>query len=171
MPVPRFLSLLALAAAAAFLTGCAGPTYTYRYVRGKTATLENGYAVPPPNAPETVKVAIAAANRIVGSPYVYGGGHRSGQLDGGFDCSGTVSYTLQAAGLLRSPMPSSGFRSYGKGGEGRWISVWARKGHVFLVVAGLRLDTGYTGYPEGPRWTTKTRPTKGGTVIRHPGGL
>jgi len=162
------LSLLALASAA-FLTGCAGPTYTYRYVPGKTATLEGGYAVAPPNAPEGVKVVIAAGNRIVGSPYSYGGGHGD-RLDGSFDCSGTVSYALRAAGLLRSPMPSTSFRHYGDAGEGKWLSVWARKGHVFLVVAGLRLDTGYTGYAEGPRWTTKSRPNKGGTVIRHPAG-
>jgi hypothetical protein len=67
-------------------------------------------------------------------------------------------------------MPSNGFRNYGVRGEGEWISVWARKGHVFLVIAGLRFDTGWTGYPEGVRWTTRSRPAKG-HVIRHPSGL
>jgi hypothetical protein len=47
-------------------------------------------------------------------------------------------------------MPSSSFRNYGSGGrEDDWISVWARKGHVFLVVAGLRFDTGWHGHEEG----------------------
>lgn len=154
---------------AALLTGCSSPSYTYRYVPGKTATLVGGYAVPPEKAPERVKVAIAAANQIVGSPYVYGGGHGRGSA-GGFDCSGTASHVLCAAGLLESPMPSRGFRRYGDSGPGDWISVYARKGHVFLVVAGLRLDTGYTGEAEGPRWTTRSRPAPG-SVIRHPEGV
>lgn len=166
MPI-RLLACLVLVLAA-FLTGCSSPHYTYRYVPGKTATLVGGYAVPPEDAPERVKVAIAAANRIVGSPYQYGGGH--GGASHGFDCSGTASHVLRAAGLLDSAMPSTAFRRYGEEGEGDWISIYARKGHVFLVVAGLRLDTGYTGEAEGPRWTTRSRPAPG-AVIRHPEGV
>jgi hypothetical protein len=158
-----------LFAFALLAVGCSSPRYTYRYVPGKTATLAGSCAVAPPAAPDRVKVAIAAANRIVGSPYVYGGGHGRGS-DRGFDCSGTASYVLQAAGLLDEPMPSTGFRRYGSSGEGDWISIYARKGHVFLVVAGLRLDTGYTGEAEGPRWTTRDRPARG-AVIRHPEGV
>ena len=161
-------ALVALLVGALFLAGCASPRYTYRYVPGKTATLVSGCAEAPPAAPDNVKIAIAAANRIVGSPYVYGGGHGRGS-EGGFDCSGTASYVLQAAGLLEAPMPSRDFRRYGASGEGKWISVYARKGHVFLVIAGLRLDTGYTGEAEGPRWTTRDRPAPG-AVIRHPAG-
>jgi hypothetical protein len=67
-------------------------------------------------------------------------------------------------------MTSRGFRKYGRKGEGDWISVYARKDHTFLVVAGLRFDTGYTGAPKGPRWTTKSRPAKG-SVVRHPPGM
>jgi hypothetical protein len=67
-------------------------------------------------------------------------------------------------------MPSHGFRRYGKAGEGEWISVWARKGHVFLVIAGLRFDTGWTGHEEGIKWTTRSRPARG-HVIRHPANL
>lgn len=167
-PFMSRLLLPLLLLAAAFLSGCAGPAYTYRYIPGKTASLSGCCAVAPPEAPDHVKVAIAAANRIVGSPYVYGGGHGRGESSG-FDCSGTASYVLQAAGLLDAPMPSRGFRRYGTSGEGNWISVYARRGHVFLVVAGLRLDTGYTGEAEGPRWTTRSRPASG-CVIRHPAG-
>lgn len=152
-----------------FFSACAGPSYTYRYVPGKTATLENGYATAPPNAPDEVKMAIAAGNRIAGSPYAYGGGHGRGG-DGSFDCSGAVSHVLQAAGKLGDPMPSRGFRRYGRSGEGKWLSVYARKGHVFLVAAGLRFDTGWHGEEDGPRWTTRSRPARG-YVIRHPPGL
>ena len=73
--------------------------------------------------------------------------------------------------MLRSDMPSTGFRKYGRGGdEDDWLQVWARKGHVFLVIAGLRFDTGWHGMEEGPRWTTKSRPAKG-YVIRKPAAL
>ena len=156
-------------AAFTWLVGCSSPRYDYRYVPGRTATLVGGIASAPPAAPEPVKVAIAAANRIVGMPYQYGGGHGSGPISG-FDCSGTASFVLQAAGLLRSPMPSTGFRRYGEPGKGEWISIYARRGHVFLVLAGLRLDTGYAGGPEGPQWTTRSRPARG-AVIRHPAGF
>lgn len=88
-----------------------------------------------------------------------------------FDCSGATSYVLRNSGLLRSDMPSKAFRKYGSSGEeDDWISVWAKKGHVFMVIAGLRFDTGWHGEAEGPRWTTKSRPAKG-YVIRKPSRL
>lgn len=161
--------LLALTAVM-LLVGCAGsPPYVYRYVPGRTAVVQNGYAIAPPSAPEEVHLAIAAGNRIAGLPYAYGGGHGRG-IDSAYDCSGAVSHVLKGAGLLRSPMPSTGFRRYGQSGPGEWISLYARKDHVFLVVAGLRFDTGYTRGPKGPQWTTRSRPTNG-SVVRHPSGL
>lgn len=160
---------LALLLSVLFLAGCSSLRYEYRYVAGKTASLQMGHAFAPEGAPSQVHAAIAAANQIAGSPYAHGGGHGSG-TDTVFDCSGATSHVLRAAGLLRSPMPSAGFRRYGSSGEGDWISVWARKGHVFLVIAGLRFDTGWHGQEKGPRWTTKSRPAKG-YVIRRPAGL
>lgn len=168
----RHLRLLLLLAPLALLAACSAPgPYTYRYVPGKTAELRDGYAVAPPNAPAAVQAAIDAGNRIAGMPYAYGGGHGSGEATA-FDCSGAASYVLRAAGLLRSPMPSSGFRKYGESGHGKWISIYARKNHTFLSVAGLRFDTGYHGRGSGnrgPAWTTRSRPTKG-AVVRHPSG-
>lgn len=154
---------------ALLLGGCASPHYTYRYVPGRTAILRDGIAYAPPDAPAEVHAAIAAGNRIAGSPYVRGGGHRS-VIDSAYDCSGATSFVLIGAGKLRSPMPSTGFRRYGRSGEGDWITVYARRGHVFLSVAGLRFDTGYHSGPRGPRWSTRSRPAKG-AVMRHPPGL
>ena len=154
-----------------WLAGCAEtPPYVYQYIPGRTATVSaDGTAVAPPSAPTAVQAAIAAGNEIVGTPYVYGGGHGEGR--GGLDCSGATSYVLRAAGRLRDSMPSEAFRHYGESGPGRWISVYARDGHVFLVVAGLRFDTGWTGVQHsGPRWTRRSRPADG-CVIRHPPGL
>lgn len=143
----------------------------------KKATVRNGKAIAPADAPPQVKKAIAAANRIVTKPYRYGGGHAKVE-DTGYDCSGTISYALIKAGLLKSPLDSTGFMSYGQAGKGKWISVYAHGGHAYVVIAGLRLDTGYRdrytakwgGAPgSGPRWG-KPRNPKGFTV-RHPAGL
>lgn len=143
--------------------------YAYKFVPGKSAILQGKYALVPKDAPEPVKRAIAAGNRLQGKPYIYGGGHRRIE-DKGYDCSGTLSYVLYHAGLLKSPMASGGFQQYGKAGYGKWITIYARRGHVFCTIAGLRLDTGYNGDNEGPKWSTRPRPTKG-CVVRHPAGL
>jgi hypothetical protein len=166
--MPRLFILLSLSAVV-FLTGCSSPSYRFRPVPGKTGALHQGYAIPPAAAPPEVHAAIAAGNRIAGLPYRRGGGHKR-HNDTAYDCSGSASYVLREAGLMKSTMPSKGFRRYGKSGEGEWISVYAKNGHVFLVVAGLRFDTGWTRSPEGPRWSTLERPARG-CVVRHPAGL
>lgn len=142
---------------------------SYRFESGKTALLKNGVAYAPKKAPTVVKKAIAAGNRLQGKPYKWGGGHAK-EKDSGYDCSGTVSYVLREAGLIKGSMPSKGYFSYGKKGEGDWITVYVRSGHVFMTVAGLRLDTGGPGGPSGPRWKPETRSGKG-HVMRHPSGL
>src|SRR5262245_3497673 len=111
------LALLALLLA----SGCASRSYSYRYIPGRTATVQNGYAFAPVSAPAAVHAAIAAGNQIAGCPYARGGGH--GFVNNGcFDCSGATSHVLRSAGLLRDSMPSRGFRNYGQSGDGRWIS-------------------------------------------------
>jgi hypothetical protein len=161
----RFVVVFALAAFL-LLAGCSGPSYVYRPVPGRTGVVRQGYAFPPVEAPPAVQAAIAAGNRISGLPYRRGGGHAR-QIDTGYDCSGSVSYVLREAGLMEDSMPSKGFRRYGRPGEGEWISLYAKNGHVFLVVAGLRFDTGWNDASEGPRWSTRSRPASG-CVIRHP---
>ena len=153
-----------------FAAGCASPPpYVYNYIPGQTAILQDGYAIAPPAAPPEVQVAVAAGNRIVGLPYEYGAGHSSAEFDTAYDCSGAASFVLKAAGLLDSPIPSFEFRHYGEAGPGQWITIYARHDHVFLVIAGLRFDTGWSSGPRGPKWTTESRPTDG-AVMRHPYG-
>jgi hypothetical protein len=142
---------------------------SYRFEHGRTALLKDGVAYAPRNAPVAVKRALAAGNRLQGKPYKWGGGHGS-HRDDGYDCSGAVSYVLREAGLLRGSMTSSSYFRYGKKGDGRWITVYVRKGHVFITVAGLRLDTGGPGARTGPRWKPETRQSVG-HVMRHPPGL
>ncbi len=142
--------------------------WSYSYTKGKTGIIIDGTAVPPANLPEPVLKAVTAGNKIKGKPYRYGGGHRQFE-DKGYDCSGCVSYVLHAAGYLNQPTTSGELRSFGKKGEGKHITVYAKDGHAFIIVAGLRLDTGYHG-GDGPRWTEKSRTTRG-YKARHPEGL
>ncbi len=159
-----------LALAALLMVGCGStPPYVYRFVPGQTAVLTPRGAMVPVSAPDAVKHAVAAGNRISGRPYIYGGGHRSFESRG-YDCSGTASYVLHGAGLISTPMTSGEFQNYGAAGPGKWITIYAKRGHVFTVVAGLRMDTGWNGEREGPRWSTMGRPAKG-YVMRHPRGL
>jgi hypothetical protein len=141
---------------------------SYRFEAGRTAMLKNGIAYAPRRAPAAVKRAIAAGNRLQGKPYKWGGGHAR-ENDSGYDCSGTVSYVLREAGLMRGSIPSGDFYSYGKKGAGKWITIYARKGHVFMTIAGLRLDTGGPGDRDGPSWKPQTRQSRG-HVMRHPVG-
>jgi peptidoglycan hydrolase-like protein with peptidoglycan-binding domain len=135
---------------------------------GGKAVLLDGQAVAPSDAPAAVKGAIAAANRIATRPYVYGGGHGS-FTSSGYDCSGSVSFALHGGGLLRSPEDSSELESYGSAGAGRWITIYANAGHAYMLIAGLRFDTGAQSSTGGSRWTTAPR-SGAGYVVRHPGG-
>jgi len=152
------------------LSGCVStPPYVYHYIPGRTATLENGYALAPDRAPAVVRNAIAAGNEIVGKPYRYGGGHQN-FFDTGYDCSGAVSYVLHSIGRMNTPTPSTQLRGYGENGPGSWITIYASQGHSFLVVAGLRFDTGYGSSDHGPHWLMRSRPADE-FVMRHPSGL
>lgn len=139
-----------------------------RSVRNGIRTNPGGAAQAPAGAPAAVGLVVAAGNAIAGLPYLYGGGH-AGFKDTAYDCSGSISYALAAAGLVSSPMASTGFMSWGQPGPGKWITVYANAGHAFMVVAGWRFDTtALRG--GGTRWTRTMRPT-GGFVARHPPGL
>ncbi|HEV2060901.1 MAG TPA: hypothetical protein VGR11_16245 [Solirubrobacteraceae bacterium] len=138
-----------------------------RSARAGIATKAGGQAQPPAGAPAAVGLVMAAANAIAGLPYLYGGGH-AGFKDTAYDCSGSISYALAAAGLVTSPMASGPFMSWGEPGPGKWITIYANPGHMFMVVGGWRFDT--SALRGGTRWTQQMRPT-GGFVARHPPGL
>ncbi|HEX2128292.1 MAG TPA: hypothetical protein VHF58_03640 [Solirubrobacterales bacterium] len=138
---------------------------------GARAKLVDGLAVAPVGAPPKVVRAIAAANRIVqGRTYCLGGGHQRWQSRC-YDCSGTASYALGKPGarVLDAPLPSGDFMRWGERGPGEWITIYANEGHMYLVIAGLRLDTSMTD-GEGPGWSTEQR-KQAGFRVRHPVGL
>jgi cell wall-associated NlpC family hydrolase len=129
---------------------------------------EEGVALPPIEAPEAVRAIIEAGNQIARTPYLWGGGHGK-WVDKGYDCSGSVSFALAAAGLLDGPLNSGALMSWGEPGPGKWVTIWTNPGHVFLEVAGIRFDT--TARKEtGSRWQKKMR-SRAGYVARHPKGL
>jgi hypothetical protein len=130
-------------------------------VAGSKAKLVRGKAIAPADAPAEVVAAIEAANAIRKKPYRYGGGHQRWR-DKGYDCSGAISYALgkKGAGLLDSPLDSSGFMKWGKRGKGSWITVYSNPGHAYAVIAGLRWDTSMTA-GDGPGWSKEMRPARG----------
>jgi peptidoglycan hydrolase-like protein with peptidoglycan-binding domain len=145
---------------------------------GKAQINADGTATPPASAPPVVKAVIAAANQIINTPYVYGGGHATWN-DSGYDCSGAVSFALHGGNLLSAPEDSTELESYGSAGPGRWITIYADPSHTWVVVAGIAFDTADFGGPNipagtGPRW--RSDPTGnlqdgGNYVVRHPSGL
>jgi hypothetical protein len=145
----------------------------------KAKLLEDGTAAAPAEAPEQVKQAIWAANALQELPYRYGGGHNlEFDVSDGADCSGTVSFALKAAQVLKTPLDSGSFMSWGEKGKGRWITVFTNPGHAYAKIAGLRLDTSVAGmarkrtfaasaFESGPRWRPMGRSPRG-FVKRHP---
>ena len=123
-----------------------------------------------PTSGAAAKIAemVAAGNQIATRPYVYGGGHGS-FTSYGYDCSGSVSYVLHAAGLLSSPGDSSSLESYGAAGPGRYVTIYANAGHAFMTIDGRRFDT-IALAETGTRWSSTIGSTAG-YVVRHPVGL
>jgi hypothetical protein len=137
--------------------------------------LANGLAAAPAAAPPAVKGMIAAANEISHRPYLLV--HYPTHLNNPtYDCSSSTSHVLWGGGRLgTAPRVSGQFMYYGQPGPGRWVSIYANSGHVFLYVAGLRFDTSRYGWgpnagESGPRWRLGPRPLTG-FIARHAAGL
>jgi hypothetical protein len=179
-PACACLAVLAIAGPAAAEGGSASPAasggtaFVPPPPPPEKAMIVDGQAIAPASAPSRVKRVITAANRLVGKPYRYGGGHRaytSRRLDRGYDCSGSVSYALYGGRFLRSPLPSGALMSWGRSGPGSWITVYAHASHAYVVVAGLRFDTSMRDDPSrtGPGWSKRLRKSAAYTA-RHPRG-
>lgn len=143
---------------------------TYDSANPTRATLtEKGNVIAPANAPAAVRAIIAGGNLVARKPYVYGGGHTATFVDTGYDCSGSISYALATAGLVKRPMASGPMMTWGDEGRGRWVTIYAKPSHAFMVVAGVRFDTSGRGANRS-RWQAAPRPTAGYTAV-HPPGL
>jgi peptidoglycan hydrolase-like protein with peptidoglycan-binding domain len=135
---------------------------------GEATLTDDGLAVAPADAPEEVKQIIEAGNEIADAPYKYGGGHGRWK-DSGYDCSGSISYVLHAAGLLDTALDSGAFASWGERGRGEWVTIRANSGHAYMIVAGLRFDTS-ARKRTGTRWSDTMRSARGYRAT-HPEGL
>jgi peptidoglycan hydrolase CwlO-like protein len=134
---------------------------------GESASvISESEASAPTAAPQAVKDAIAAANSIATTPYIWGGGHGSFESEG-YDCSGAVSFALHGGGFLESPLDSTGLETWGEAGAGKWITVYADAEHAWMVIAGIAFDT--VGGP-GPRWHDPWVDSPEGFIVRHPTG-
>ena len=127
-------------------------------------------AAVPALSPTTLLVRriFLAGDRIARLPYKWGGGHGS-FVDTGYDCSGSVSYVLHAAGLLRTPEASGALAAYGMPGPGRRVTVYANAQHALVTVDGRRFDT-INLQETGTRWSPRAGALSG-YVLRHPAGL
>ena len=152
------------------------PDYVFR--KGYTVRLVGGKALAPREAPKRIKRAIAAGRRsghAARLPDACGGICRGGghgrHHDSAYDCSGSVAFVLREAGMLKKgTTPVSGdFLRWGRPGYGKWLTVYVKPGHVFLIIAGARFDTTGRGRGVGPRWYTKSRRCTGFKVRHIPG--
>ena len=135
----------------------------------KATALSNGVALPPLEAPEAVRQIIEAGNSIARTPYKWGGGHGKWQ-DTGYDCSGSVSFALAAAGLLDGAAGVRAADVLGQAGQGQ-------VGHDLLQPR-PRLPRG-RGHPlrhlrparDGLALDERRCAPNAGFVARHPPGL
>jgi peptidoglycan hydrolase-like protein with peptidoglycan-binding domain len=131
----------------------------------------DGSVTPPASAPQVIQKMILAGNQIDTKPYCYGGGHGRWK-DSCYDCSGSVSYVLHAAGLLNVSEDSTELESFGARGPGRWVTIWANGGHTYMQIAGLWFDTAQqSSNPLNDRWAKRNIEDNSAFVVRHPNGL
>jgi hypothetical protein len=145
---------------------------------GTTRINPDGTATAPAGAPAIVQTMVSAANSIIDTSYCVGGGHGN-WTSSCYDCSGSVSFVLHAAGLLSQSEDSTEFETYGQSGPGKWVTIYTDDGHAFIVIAGRAFDTADYGGPNipagtGPRWRSNplgNLADGGDYVVRHPAGL
>lgn len=136
----------------------------------------------PLTGPAAVQAMIKEADQIASHHYNYewGGGHGalgvpgsgSGHGSGpgvGFDCSGSVSAVLGAAGLLGAPMVSGSLASWGAAGPGQHVTIYANPVHTYMSIDGHFFGTSGANPGGGAGWFNgSARP---GFAVRHPPGL
>ena len=116
------------------------------------------------------------------------GGHPDPRGASSEDCSSTLNYVLYRSGvrsigeIVRDNPLAQDYTRWGAPGAGRWVTIYATAAptpHVFVVIAGLRLDTSHDGtdigpnrLEDGPRWRLLDHiPTWAHWTVRHPPGL
>jgi hypothetical protein len=165
-------------------------TTPVRFISGVRAMLATGnghVALVPAGVPVAVQAMVVAGNELQDLPYGPNG-HPNPLGASDEDCSSTVNYVLYRAGLrplaeiVRDNPLAQDYLSWGTPGPGRWVTIYSTDtptAHVFIVIAGLRLDTSHNGTDvgpnrneNGPRWRILDHiPTWAHWSVRHPLGL
>lgn len=160
------------------------------FIAGERAELspaDGHVALVPAEAPATVQAMLVAGNELQSLPYGPEG-HPDPRGARSEDCSSTVNYVLYRSGvrpiaeIVRDNPLAQDYVHWGAPGPGRWVTIYATElptPHVFMVIAGLRLDTSYEGTDigpnrreGGPRWRVLDHlPTWARWSVRHPPGL
>jgi hypothetical protein len=169
-------------------TRLAGETATpVRFVAGERALLAPGdghVALVPAGVPRVVQAMVVAGNELQELPYGPDG-HPDprGAIDE--DCSSTLNYVLYRSGvrpiteIVKDNPLAQDYVHWGAPGPGRWVTIYATTAptdHVFVLIAGLRLDTSHNGTDvgpnqgeDGPRWRILDHiPTWAHWSVRHP---
>jgi len=166
-----------------------------RFVAGERALLagrsplggEGHVALVPAGAPPIVQAMVVAGNELQELPYGPDG-HPDPRGAPDEDCSSTLNYVLYRSGvrpideIVRDNPLAQDYVHWGAPGPGRWVTIYATTtptDHVFVVIAGLRLDTSHNGTDvgpnqgeDGPRWRILDHiPTWAHWSVRHPPGL
>jgi hypothetical protein len=161
-----------------------------RYTSGSRTLLwrDDGHvALVPAEAPSVVQAMVIAGNELQNLPYG-ASGHPDPRGADSEDCSSTINYILYRSGVrsiaeILSDNPlAQDYVSWGEPGPGRWVTIYATTAptdHVFIVIAGMRLDTSHNGTDvgpnrdeDGPRWRILDHiPTWAHWSVRHPPGL
>jgi hypothetical protein len=167
-----------------------GSTAPVRYMEGERARLsptDGHVALIPTGVPPVVQAMLMAGNELQDLPYG-ATGHPDPLGATSEDCSSTVNYVLYRSGIrplaeiLRENPLAQDYVDWGDPGPGRWVSIYSTTeptDHVFIVIAGLRLDTSFNGTDvgpnrdqSGPRWRILNQiPTWAHWSVRHPPGL
>jgi hypothetical protein len=141
-----------------------------------------GGGAAPMTGPAAVQAMVRKADEIASHHYNYewGGGHGaigvpghgSGHGSGpgvGFDCSGTVSAVLHAAGLLNTPLTSGPLMSWGAPGPGKHVTIWASPVHTFMAMNGHYFGTSGSNAGGGAGWIGSFPESM--PAVRHPPGM
>lgn len=161
-----------------------------RVIPGAQAQLDpsDGHvALIPAQAPLVVAAMLIAGNELQELPYGPAG-HPDPLGAAEEDCSSSVNYVMYRAGIrplaeiIRENPLAQDYVHWGSPGPGRWVTIYATDvptPHVFIVIAGLRLDTARAGIDvgpnreqDGPRWRLLGQiPGWAPWSVRHPPGL
>ncbi len=164
-----------------------GPVALTDGAQAQLSPKDGHIALVPAQAPPLVQAMVIAGNELQDLPYGPDG-HPDPRGATDEDCSSTVNYVLYRSGvrpiaeIVHDNPLAQDYTDWGEPGPGKWVTIYATTAptdHVFIVIAGLRLDTSHDGTDlgpnraeDGPRWRILDHvPTWAHWSVRHPPGL